>query len=96
MNSEQKDILKAYLSLVEKCSPIELSGVNNAIGNKKQPLSESEYDSLEYEAKKLIKTLAYNSISKDEIKNLLQQMPDYSILSNSFEDIYTEALDESK
>ncbi len=95
MNSEQKDILKAYLSLVEKCSPMELSGVNNTIGNKQQPLSETEYDGLAYEAKRLIKTLVHNGISKDEIKNLLQQMPDYAILSDKFEDIYTEALDES-
>lgn len=95
LNSEQKDILKAYLSLVEKCSPMELSGVNNTIGNKQQPLSESEYDNLAYEANNLIKTLVHNGISKDEIKNLLQQMPDYATLSDRFEDIYTEALDES-
>lgn len=95
MNSEQKDILKAYLGLVEKCSPMELSGVNNTIGNKHQSLSESEYENLAYETKNLIKTLVNNGISKDEIKNLLQQMPDYTILSDRFEDIYTEAVNES-
>lgn len=95
MNSEQKDILKAYLGLVEKCSPMELSGANNTIGNKHQSLSESEYENLAYEAKNLIKTLVNNGISKDEIKNLLQQMPDYTILSDRFEDIYTEAVNES-
>lgn len=96
LNSEQKDILKAYLSLVEKCSPMELSGVNNTIGNKNQTLSDFEYDVLVYDAKNLMKTLINSGISKAEVRNLFQQMPDFVILADSFEDIFMEAVNESE
>lgn len=96
LNSEQKDILKAYLSLVEKCSPMELSGVNNTVGNKNQSFSSQEYDILVCEAKNLIKTLINSGISKAEVRNLIQQMPDFIILADSFEDIFMEVFNESK
>lgn len=95
LNSEQKDILKAYLSLVEKCSPMELSGVNNTLGNKNQSFSSQEYDILVCEAKNLIKTLINSGISKAEVRNLIQQMPDFIILADSFEDIFMEVFNES-
>ncbi|MCI6675717.1 MAG: hypothetical protein MSG78_02210 [Clostridiales bacterium] len=84
LNSEQKDTLKAYLSLVEKCSPIELSGVNNTVGNKNQTLSNQEYDALVYEAKNLIKTLIHNGVSKAEVRNLLFFFKKYAIKSPSY------------
>lgn len=95
LNSEQKDILKAYLSLVEKCSPMELSGVNNTLGNKNQSFSSQEYDILVCEAKNLIKTLINSGISKAEVRNLIQQMPDFIILADSFEDIFMEVFNEA-
>lgn len=96
LNIEQKNTLKAYLSLVEKCSPMELSDVNNTVGNKNQSFSSQEYDILVCEAKNLIKTLINSDISKAEVKNLIQQMPDFIILADSFEDIFMEVVNESK
>ena len=45
LDAEQKDLLKAYLSLVEKCSPMELSGVNDMSKNKGN-ITEYEYDEI--------------------------------------------------
>ena len=39
---EQKELLNAYLNLVEKCSPMELSGVND-MSVSKGSLPENEY-----------------------------------------------------
>lgn len=96
LNSEQKDLLNAYLILVEKCSPIELSAVNNTVGDTHNILSESEYNEFVYQAKLLISTLIQNNSPKEEIQSLFQQLPDYDILINDFDNIYKETYNESK
>lgn len=96
LNSEQKKLLNAYLNLVEKCSPMELSGVNALSNSKNSDLSETEYDNLVYQAKQLISTLVQNGSSKEEIRGLFQQLPDYICLIDNFDNIYKEAYDESK
>jgi hypothetical protein len=96
LNSEQREILNAYLSLVEKCSPMVLSGVTDTVGNKQLTLSESDYDDLAYQAKQLMMTLIRNNSSKEEIRSLFQQLQDYSILADIFDNLYAEAYNESK
>ncbi len=90
LNSEQKSILSAYLNLVEKCSPMELSGVNDVLKSNKGALSEDEYNELAYQAKQLISTLVHNGISKEEIRGLFQQLPDYINIMDDFDNIYAE------
>lgn len=92
---EQKSLLNAYLNLIEKCSPMEFSGVNDMSVNKGY-LSENEYNDIVYQAKWLITTLVINGSSKEEIRSLLQQLPDYTVLMDDFDNIYTEAYNESK
>lgn len=94
LNAEQKEFLTAYLNLVEKCSPMELSGVNDTANIDKGTLNEYEYNELVYQAKQLISTLIFNDSSKEEIRNLFQQLPDYSVLMNNFDKIYLEAYNE--
>jgi hypothetical protein len=96
LNFEQREILNAYLSLVEKCSPMVLSGITDTAENKQLTLSESDYDDLVYQAKQLMMTLIRNNSSKEEIYSLFQQLPDYSILADIFDNLYTGAYDESK
>ena len=88
LNAEQRGILSAYLSLVEKCSPMEFSGVNNTVISSNETFSEMEHNELVYQAKQLVSTLIHNGISKEEIRNLFQQLPDYSLLMNDFDNIY--------
>lgn len=95
LTAEQKELLNAYLNLVEKCSPMELSGVND-MSVSKGNLSEYEYNDLVYQAKRLISILIINGSSKEEIRGLFQQMPDYIILIDDFDNIYTEVCNESK
>jgi len=90
LNSEQRSILSAYLNLVEKCSPMELSGVNDVLKSSKEILSEAEYTELTYQAKQLITTLVNSGISKEEIRGLFQQLPDYINVMDDFDNIYTE------
>lgn len=90
LNSEQRSILSAYLNLVEKCSPMELSGVNDVLKSNKGSLSEDEYNELAYQAKQLISTLVHNGISKEEIRGLFQQLPDYINIMDDFDNIYAE------
>lgn len=90
---EQKELLNAYLNLVEKCSPMEISGVND-MSVSKGSLPENEYNELAYQAKRLISTLINNGSSKEEIRSLLQQLPDYTVLIDDFDNIYTEACNE--
>ena len=92
---EQKELLNAYLNLVEKCSPMELSGVND-MSVSKGSLSENEYNELAYQAKRLIATLIINGNSKEEIRSLLQQLPDYTVLIDDFDNIYMEACNGTK
>lgn len=92
---EQKELLNAYLNLVEKCSPMELSGVNDMLVSKGS-LPENEYNDLAYQAKRLITTLIINGSSKEEIRSLLQQLPDYTVLMDDFDNIYTEACNGTK
>ena len=92
---EQKDLLNAYLNLVEKCSPMVLSGVNDMSVNKGS-LPENEYNELAFQAKRLISTLIINGSSKEEIRSLFQQLPDHSVLMDDFDNIYTEAYNEAK
>ncbi len=96
LDPEQKAILSAYLNLVEKSSPMILSGVNDNSSNKHGTLSDFEYTNLVLQAKQLISTLVNNGNSKDEIRYLFQQLPDYNILVDNFDEIYVEACDESK
>lgn len=63
LTPEQKELLNAYLNLVEKCSPMELSGVND-MSVSKGSLSKNELTDLAYQAKRLIKTLIINGSSK--------------------------------
>ncbi len=95
LTPEQKELLNAYLNLVEKCSPMELSGVND-MSVSKGNLPENEYNDLAYQVKRLITTLITNGNSKEEIRSLFQQLPDYIILMDDFDNIYTEACNESK
>lgn len=95
LTAEQKELLNTYLNLVEKCSPMELSGVNDMSLNKVD-LPENEYNDLAYQAKRMIKALAINGSSKEEIRSLFQQLPDYTVLMDNFDNIYMEAYDESK
>lgn len=95
LTGEQKEMLNAYLNLVEKCSPMELSGVNDMSVNKGN-LSEYEYNDLVYQAKRLISTLITNGSSKEEIRELFQQLPDYIILTDDFDNIYIGVCNESK
>ena len=95
LNTEQKDLLNAYLNLVEKCSPMELSGVND-MAQSKGNLSAEEYDRLSYQAQQLISTLAANGSSKEEIRVLFQQLPDYIPLLNDYDKLFSEAYYESK
>lgn len=95
LTPEQKELLNAYLNLVEKCSPMELSGVND-MSVSKGSLSKNELTDLAYQAKRLIKTLIINGSSKEEIRSLLQQLPDYTVLMDSFDNIYTEAYNEAR
>lgn len=92
---EQKELLNAYLNLVEKCSPMELSGINDMSVNKGS-LPENEYTELAFQAKRLISTLINNGSSKEEIRSLLQQLPDYTVLIDDFDNIYTEAYNETR
>ncbi|MCM1270487.1 MAG: ATP-binding protein, partial [Ruminococcus flavefaciens] len=92
---EQKEMLNAYLNLVEKCSPMELSGFND-MSVSKGILPENEYNELAYQAKRLISTLIINGSSKEEIRSLLQQLPDYTVLMDDFDNIYTEACNGTK
>lgn len=92
---EQKELLNAYLNLVEKCSPMELSGIKD-MSVSKESLPENEYNDLAYQAKRLIKTLVINGSSKEEIRSLLQQLPDYSVLIDDFDKIYMEACNGTK
>ena len=96
LNSDQKNILNAYLNLIEKCSPMELSGINDTVGNNHGTLSESEYREIVYQAKMLMTVLIRNNNSKEEIRSLFQQLPDCSMLMDSFDSMYMEAYDESK
>ena len=95
LSPEQKELLNAYLNLVEKCSPMELSGVND-MSVSKGSLPENEYNELTYQAKRLITTLIINGSSKEEIRSLLQQLPDYTVLMDDFDNIYTEASNGTK
>lgn len=95
LSAEQKELLNAYLNLVEKCSPMELSGVND-MSVSKGVLPENEYNELAYQAKRLISTLTINGSSKEEIRSLLQQLPDYSALMDDFDNIYMEACNGTK
>lgn len=87
LNAEQKEILTAYLNLIEKCSPMEFSGVNGTVISSKDTLSEMEYNELVSQAKQLVSALIQNEISKEEIRSLFQQLPDYSLLINDFDNI---------
>ena len=95
LSAEQKELLNAYLNLVEKCSPMELSGVND-MSVSKGVLPENEYNELAYQAKRLISTLTINGSSKEETGSLLQQLPDYSALMDDFDNIYMEACNGTK
>lgn len=96
LTDEQKDLLTAYLSLVEKCSPMILSGVNDMSLNNNVSLQQSDYENLVYLAKQLISTLVKNGSAKEEIKELFQQLPDYIVLIEDFDNIFTEACNESE
>ena len=87
--------MNAYLNLVEKCSPMELSGIKD-MSVSKESLPENEYNDLAYQAKRLITTLVINGSSKEEIRSLLQQLPDYSVLIDDFDKIYMEACNGTK
>lgn len=88
LTNEQKEILTTYITLVEKCSPMEISGINDMSSNNKRNLSDFEYDNLICQAKQLISTLISNGSSKKEIRELFQQLPDYVILMSEFDNIY--------
>ena len=74
---------------------MELSGVND-MAQSKGNLSEEEYDRLSYQAQQLISTLAANGSSKEEIRVLFQQLPDYIPLMNDYDKLFSEAYYESK
>jgi len=69
---------------------MELSGVNDVLKSNKGALSEDEYNELAYQAKQLISTLVHNGISKEEIRGLFQQLPDYINIMDDFDNIYAE------
>ena len=96
LNAEQKNLLTAYLCLVEKCSPMILSGVNDMSLNNNDSLTQDEYDQIVNQAKQLIITLVKHGRSKEEIKGLFQQVSDYIVLVEDFDNIYTEACNESE
>lgn len=96
LNSEQIKALNAYLNLVEKCSPIELSGVTETVGSTQNALSQTDYKECVCQAKQLISVLISNNISKEEIRGLFQQVSEYSALADEFDEIYSEVKNESK
>ena len=61
-----------------------------------KPMPEEEYDRLSYQAQQLISTLAANGSSKEEIRVLFQQLPDYIPLMNDYDKLFSEAYYESK
>lgn len=96
LNPDQVKVLNAYLNLVEKCSPIELSGVTETVGSVQNTLSQTDYKEYVGQAKQLIAVLMSNDISKEEICGLFQQVSDYSVLTDEFDKIYLEVQNESK
>lgn len=93
LNKEQKDILIAYLHLVEKCSPMYMSGLTDTISNKNSNHEDvSEIQEIRARAYELIRTLHMNGYEKEEIKNLMQQIAEYCCVVEDFDNIYAEAI----
>ena len=90
LDDAQWATLQSYMELVEKCSPINISGVTDTMGTKTLPNS-NEIDQKKYSAKKLISSLKANGYSQPEIKDLFQQLTDYQEILEFFGMIYEEA-----
>lgn len=92
LTTEQKDLFDSYFQLVEKCSPMALSGITATMGSSKSDIeySQNELNDLRYSAKVLIETLKANEYDKEEILDLLKQMTDYVVISDELDSLYEE------
>lgn len=92
LNNEQKEILYAYLHLVEKCSPMIMSGVADAMSNNNiiENIKNDELKELIYKLQQLIQALKASGYDKAEILDLLEQIPEYSPVLGDFENLYME------
>lgn len=90
LDEVQWETLQSYMELVEKCSPINISGVTDTMGTKSSPNC-NDIEQKKFNAKKLISSLKSNGYSQPEIKDLFQQLTDYQDILECFDEIYEEA-----
>lgn len=90
LDDSQWATLQSYMELVEKCSPINISGVTDTMGVQSK-FNSLDLENKKFEAKKLISSLKANGYGYPEIKDLFQQLTDYQGILEYFDTIFEEA-----
>ena len=93
LSEESKNMLKAYLHLVESCAPFELSGISNYIPETKLSnagLSKAKEKDIA-DAKELISNLVSNNFSYEEISDLILGIPKFYYIEDELKTILKES-----
>ncbi len=91
LDNSGKEILKAYMALIESYAPFIQSGLVDYLGNRaNNTVDESEKIADIVEAKNYIKRYLENDFSKEEVENIVLGMPNYRYIETELKKIFEE------
>ena len=91
MDDEGKEILKAYMALIESYAPFMQSGLADYLGKaSNQSVDSSEKLADISEAKKYIRRYLENDFSKEEVESIVLGMPNYRYIEPELRKIFEE------
>lgn len=91
LDDDGKDILKAYMALIESYAPFMQSGLAGYIGDsKKNLIDESEKAADIMEAKSYIRRYLENGFSREEVENIVLGMPNYKYIEDELKILFEE------
>lgn len=91
LSQENRECLKAYISLIENLSPIMMSGVADTMNSKKKKIDDIELTKEKIHIKKLIDIFRKKGFENEEIIETLSNMASYKGMSQEIERLTMEA-----
>ena len=91
LDDEGKEILKAYLALIESCAPFVKSGITEYLGDRKKADADNADKLADIEeAKRYIKKFFDNGFAKEEIETIILGMPNYRYIESELKKLFEE------
>ena len=89
LDDEGKEVLKAYLALIESCAPFVKSGITEYLGDGKKVDTDSADKLTDIEeAKRYIKKFFENGFAKEEIETIILAMPNYRYIELELKKVF--------